>query len=238
MLAQLICHPWIAASFNHYVPSLVIKDMNSETHSCMHSFASLAILAFSGRADFMIRATGAKFCMLASVCKCALSALLNALDDERCAGGDEDDCGEDEGIAIRASHHPVARVEGCGWLAFRGASHSTKTGKTRCEHCRRYMSVAKARARQCHSSEPFQVLKGRLGAQDVPIDREGPGNSQLICEQGTQGTIGSHARVARHNTRLGQASGWEDLCDVWDEREEMEGYCTHHSLWVAIGLAP
>jgi hypothetical protein len=101
-----------------YVPSLVIKDMNSETHSCMHSFASFAILAFSGKADFMILATGAKFCMLASVCKCALSALLKALDDERCAGGDDDDCGEDEGIAIRASHHPVARVEGLQMVGF------------------------------------------------------------------------------------------------------------------------
>jgi hypothetical protein len=46
---------------DQYVPSLVIKDMNSDTHSCMHSFASLAILAFSGSADFMILATGAKF---------------------------------------------------------------------------------------------------------------------------------------------------------------------------------
>lgn len=48
------------------VPSLVMKLMNSLTHSCMHSFASLAILALSGRAVFMIRATGAKFRMLAS----------------------------------------------------------------------------------------------------------------------------------------------------------------------------
>ena len=47
-------------------PSLVMKDMNSLTHSCMHSFASFAILAFSGRAVFMIRATGAKFRMSAS----------------------------------------------------------------------------------------------------------------------------------------------------------------------------
>lgn len=49
-----------------YVPSLVMNEMNSDTHSCMHSFASFAILAFSGKADFMILATGAKFCMLAS----------------------------------------------------------------------------------------------------------------------------------------------------------------------------
>jgi hypothetical protein len=49
-----------------HTPSLVIKEINSLTHSCMHSFASLAILAFSGKAVFIIRATGAKFLMLAS----------------------------------------------------------------------------------------------------------------------------------------------------------------------------
>ena len=47
-------------------PSEVINEMNSETHSCMHSFASFAIFAFSGNAVFMIRATGAKLRMLAS----------------------------------------------------------------------------------------------------------------------------------------------------------------------------
>lgn len=43
-----------------------MKEINSLTHSCMHSLASLAILAFSGNAVFMIRATGAKLRMLAS----------------------------------------------------------------------------------------------------------------------------------------------------------------------------
>jgi hypothetical protein len=100
------------------------------------------------------------------------------------------------------------------------------------------MSVAKARARRGHSSGPLQVSKGRLGTQDVPIDREGPGSSQLFCEQGTQGTTGSHARVARHNTRLEQASHGYDACDFCGEREEIEGHCTHHLLWVAIDLAP
>jgi len=38
-----------------------MNEINSLTHSCMHSFASLAIFAFSGRAVFIIRATGAKF---------------------------------------------------------------------------------------------------------------------------------------------------------------------------------
>lgn len=49
-----------------HLPSLVMNEMNSLTHSCMHSFASLAILAFSGKAVFIIRATGAKLRMLAS----------------------------------------------------------------------------------------------------------------------------------------------------------------------------
>ena len=39
------------------LPSLVINEMNSLTHSCMHSLASFAIFAFSGRANFMMRAT-------------------------------------------------------------------------------------------------------------------------------------------------------------------------------------
>jgi len=43
-----------------------MNEMNSLTHSCIHSFASLAILAFSGSAVFMIRATGAKLRMSAS----------------------------------------------------------------------------------------------------------------------------------------------------------------------------
>ncbi len=44
----------------------MMNEMNSLTHSCMHSLASLAILALSGRAVFIIRATGAKLRMLAS----------------------------------------------------------------------------------------------------------------------------------------------------------------------------
>ncbi|KAI7165226.1 hypothetical protein KC349_g95 [Hortaea werneckii] len=57
-----------AASFTRHgenIPSLVMNEMNSLTHSCMHSLASLAILAFSGNAVFIIRATGAKLCMMA-----------------------------------------------------------------------------------------------------------------------------------------------------------------------------
>lgn len=43
-----------------------MNEINSLTHSCIHSFASFAIFALSGRADFIIRATGAKLRMLAS----------------------------------------------------------------------------------------------------------------------------------------------------------------------------
>jgi hypothetical protein len=66
-----------------------MNEMNSLTHSCMHSLASFAIFAFSGRAVFMIRATGAKLRMLASDAE--LPVLLAPF-----TGGDEDDCGEDD----------------------------------------------------------------------------------------------------------------------------------------------
>jgi hypothetical protein len=66
-----------------------MNEMNSLTHSCMHSLASFAIFAFSGRAVFMIRATGAKLRMLAS--DAALLELLAPF-----TGGDVDDCGEDD----------------------------------------------------------------------------------------------------------------------------------------------
>jgi len=42
-----------------------MKEMNSLTHSCMHSFASLESLASFGRAVFMIRATDAELQVLA-----------------------------------------------------------------------------------------------------------------------------------------------------------------------------
>ncbi|KAH9815701.1 hypothetical protein Tdes44962_MAKER00949 [Teratosphaeria destructans] len=81
-----------------YVPSLVMKEMNSLTHSCMHSLASFAILAFSGKAVFMIRATGAKLWMLASLSQMA-RGLRRA---ERIEGWEGDDCGDgEEGMAIR-----------------------------------------------------------------------------------------------------------------------------------------
>lgn len=68
--------------------------MNSLTHSCMHSLASLAILAFSGSAPFMIRATGAKFRMLASE---ATSFLVFR---GRC-GCDRGGCRDAEDMAVR-----------------------------------------------------------------------------------------------------------------------------------------
>lgn len=49
--------PTAKMSTRLYSPSLVMNDINSLTHSCMHSFASLAIFAFSGKASFMMRAT-------------------------------------------------------------------------------------------------------------------------------------------------------------------------------------
>lgn len=64
------------------LPSLVMKEMNSLTHSCMHSFASFAILAFSGKAVFMILATGAKLRMLASEAPSCFVVLPEAREEE------------------------------------------------------------------------------------------------------------------------------------------------------------
>lgn len=86
------------------LPSLVMKEMNSDTHSCMHSFASLAIFAFSGRANFMIRATGAKLRMLAS------EAAAEFWDLEEGCGGEELDCGEaDDMTRLQGGRLPVHR---------------------------------------------------------------------------------------------------------------------------------
>jgi len=63
------------------LPSLVMNEMNSLTHSCMHSFASLAIFAFSGKAIFMIRATGARLRMLASDTRKLEEVFLVACED-------------------------------------------------------------------------------------------------------------------------------------------------------------
>src|SRR5947208_6688061 len=70
-------------------PSLVMNEMNSLTHSCIHSLASFAIFAFSGRAVFIIRATGAKLRMLASdtVICLGLCASIGEVAN--------DDCGEE-----------------------------------------------------------------------------------------------------------------------------------------------
>ena len=67
-------------------PSLVMNDINSLTHSCMHSFASFAIFAFSGRAVFIILATGAKFLMLASEYSC-----FPALEARGASGEDDEE---------------------------------------------------------------------------------------------------------------------------------------------------
>lgn len=64
--ATLVNRPSSSPRHPAHIPSLVMNEMNSLTHSCMHSLASFAILAFSGSAVFMMRATGAKLRMLAS----------------------------------------------------------------------------------------------------------------------------------------------------------------------------
>lgn len=76
-MKALVCAKELLRSGPNCEPSLVMNDINSLTHSCMHSFASFAILAFSGRAVFMIRATGAKLRMLASETgPCELSVVV------------------------------------------------------------------------------------------------------------------------------------------------------------------
>lgn len=65
-----------------------MKLINSLTHSCMHSFASFAILAFSGSAVFMIRATGAKLRM--SVSANGFSLATDAGEPAEASGGASD----------------------------------------------------------------------------------------------------------------------------------------------------
>jgi hypothetical protein len=88
--------------------------MNSLTHSCMHSFASFAILALSGRAIFIIRATGAKLRMLASEAVALLSVFLGVL-----CGGEVEECGDEDDMALcRAGGTAGAQVHGnAEWLA-------------------------------------------------------------------------------------------------------------------------
>lgn len=86
MLVLIRQNPRITTS----LPSLVMKEMNSLTHSCIHSLASLAILALSGSAFFMILATGAKLRMLASYWS-YLSPLSLLEEEGRAASGDSGD---------------------------------------------------------------------------------------------------------------------------------------------------
>ena len=79
-----------------------MNEINSLTHSCMQSFASLAIFALSGNAIFMIRATGAKLRMLAS----ETTSLLKPLGVV--CGGEGDDCGEGDDMALAAGR-PFSR---------------------------------------------------------------------------------------------------------------------------------
>ena len=91
------------------VPSLVMNEMNSLTHSCIHSLASLAIFAFSGSAVFMIRATGAKFWMLASDSSRSFTPW------ERCCGRGGDDCGGERNMSIRQATARCERLQIAGW---------------------------------------------------------------------------------------------------------------------------
>lgn len=79
-----------------------MKEMNSLTHSCMHSFASLAILAFSGSAIFMIRATGAKLRMLASQAKLERELFEVFVFFGVECGGEVDDGGEEDDMSLAA----------------------------------------------------------------------------------------------------------------------------------------
>jgi len=93
-----------------------MKEMNSLTHSCMHSFASLAIFAFSGKAIFMMRATGAKLRMLASEAVVAFWFVLLGVD----CGGEVDECGEEDDMS-QAARRPFSRhtEKPTGWAAIR-----------------------------------------------------------------------------------------------------------------------
>lgn len=84
-----------------------MKEMNSLTHSCMHSLASFAIFAFSGRAIFMIRATGAKLRMLASLVL-AFAAVVFGGDCGGDGDGDGDECGPSDDIS-QAARRPFSR---------------------------------------------------------------------------------------------------------------------------------
>jgi hypothetical protein len=90
-----------------------MNEMNSLTHSCMHSFASLAILALSGSAIFMIRATGAKLRMLASEAVLLFAAALFGVD----CGGEVEDCGEEDDILQAARRTDFQAHKEPDWLA-------------------------------------------------------------------------------------------------------------------------
>jgi hypothetical protein len=83
-----------------------MNEMNSLTHSCMHSLASLAIFAFSGRAVFIIRATGAKLRMLASESPACFLDLEARLDS---GGGGEEDSWDMIGRLVAVVHQEIKR---------------------------------------------------------------------------------------------------------------------------------
>jgi hypothetical protein len=116
-----------------------MNEMNSLTHSCMHSFASFAILALSGRAIFMMRATGAKLRMLASEAVALLTVIFWAV-----CGGEVEECGEGDDMALAAGRRAGQVRGGSEWLAQDTAS----SGSTQ-RLCRRAIGEYVGIQRRC-----------------------------------------------------------------------------------------
>jgi len=83
-----------------------MNEMNSLTHSCMHSLASFAILAFSGSAVFIMRATGAKFLILAS----ELSSFPDDLEARDASGDSESESWDMIGLVTAVTPLKVKRL--------------------------------------------------------------------------------------------------------------------------------
>ena len=150
------------------IPSLVMNEMNSLTHSCMHSLASLAIFAFSGNAIFMIRATGAKFRMLASDTKPMFAPF------DLCCGGEDEDCGEADDMILR-----------CKATVFFRHRRSDRRAETTCDSMKRRLRRA------------IKVYVGLKRRQSWLSQHAGDGRSAQIRTRGRRikdqpFAIGSH----------------------------------------------
>lgn len=149
------------------IPSLVMNEMNSDTHSCMHSFASLAIFAFSGRAVFIILATGAKLRMLASEAAWFLPA-LEADDESRAEFGDW--TGEEEAWDMLGAWHKVQafnrlRSKASDWSICRTCARSGRHQVKRCHSAMpRYAKGGFARKSEKRTSgRTNHLLLGAIG---------------------------------------------------------------------------